>query len=96
MTDEELQEIEHRIKSATPGPWRVANFKPPRYKVPYSRIAEVGCVYIDSTYPNDILIDDEKNAQFIVNCREDIEKLLKETKQLRELLSNLKNVVKIK
>lgn len=93
MTEQELQEIENRIKKATPGPWKIAAFKPPRFRAPFSRIAEVGCIYIDSEFPNSYLVDDEKNAEFIVHCREDIERLLKETKQLRRVLSNLKNAI---
>lgn len=89
LSEIEIARIEKRVKQATPGPWKLVDIGVPRYLAANSRICEVGCVFIDAdTQPH--LIDDESNAEFLVHCREDIEKLLAENKMLRSVLSSLK------
>lgn len=89
LSDLEIARIERRVRGATPGPWKLVDIGTPRYLAANSRICEVGCVFIDAdTQPR--LIDDESNAEFLVHCRTDIEKLLAENKKLRNILYSLK------
>src|SRR5262245_3372333 len=87
LTDEELQAIEKRAADATPGPWTVG----------FNGAMRAGWAILKANTSRAILnLDPTKNIDldllthqvdsdldFIQNAKEDIERLLKEVKELR-------------
>ena len=76
MTDEELDRIEQVLNEATPGPWKC--WKKPTELDPSVVIATD--VFIFRTLGG----NDEANAEFIIEAREAVPKLIAEIKRLRK------------
>jgi hypothetical protein len=76
LTDDELEEMERRCRTATAGPW-----------VSYvaGRDTEAGCNYIETGTPGcvEIIGATIADQDFIASCREDVPRLINEVRRLR-------------
>ena len=83
MTREELKEIEERCNKATPGPWKTL---PPDSVNPYwyvtRRQGEEEGFYIACFF------NGKEDAEFVINSREDIPKLMSYIKDLESQILN--------
>jgi hypothetical protein len=80
MNEEELQEIEERLKKSTPGPWR-------NYECGWiqSDSLTVISAFHDNNFASDVSIN-PSDRDLITNAPTDIAHLIAEVRRLKELL----------